>query len=116
VNTRYFALGAVGSFVNGWDWKYWGCDTRQLWGDEKCVTHTTTALQEASSVAHLRCSFGFSFKAGRALYKNIAVSHYISLVINRELLSAPTGISVGFHENVIFSERQHLNFENIWGH
>lgn len=48
--------------------------------------------------------------------KNIAISHCISLVINRKLLSAPEVISVGFHVSMIFSERQHLNIENVWGH
>lgn len=113
---RYFSLGVVSSFVDGRDWKYGGCDILHLWGDKKCATHTTTALQGASYVAHSWCSFRFSFKAGRALHKNIAISHCISLVIDRKLLGAPKGISVGSHVSMIFSERQHLNIENIWGH
>lgn len=45
-----FALGIGSSFAEGWDWKFWGCAVLHPWGDEKCVTHTTTALQGASCV------------------------------------------------------------------
>lgn len=115
VDMWFFALGIGISFVDGWDWNYWGYHILHLWGSE-IVTHTTTALQGASYVAHSWCSFGFSFKVGRALYKNIAVSHCISVVINRKLVSAPEGISVGFHVSMIFSDGQHLNMENILEH
>lgn len=54
-----------------------------LWGDEQCVTHTTTALQGTSRVAHSWCSFAFHFIAGRAMYQNITVYQCNSLVINR---------------------------------
>lgn len=111
---RYFALGIVSSFVDGWDWKYWGCDILHLWGDKQCVTHTTTALQGTSCVAHSQCSFVFHFKVGRALYKNTAINHCNSLVINRYIFfKFPKRIIYGLpcqyiFRDTAFEHREHM--------